>query len=499
MEREVINKNQIISQLIHIGHGDLNIYRDVGIRSALEQDELLAHFISWNRVNGKVRDSKVALPVCALRGFENDDYMENAVANLCMLDPRELLKAVDYHQNLTAQGFPVNSGAGTILKKGVKMYLNARQGGKLAERSLLTHKHSLKQLFKMYHVRPSKYVQHILFGDGYKPTHEAQKMPFRDRYPRGSVFDLVSRLKNMPPKEAAGVILTRDIPFIVAIGALGGIKDKTDIIMALLDKATGNQLINFTNSLSKMGVFENPTLSAAYDAAIERAKKDKRTSTLKSGQVKTVSKKAAVKLKDLGDEKLAQLGGIEGDWLVLGDKSTSMRESIEIAKEISALVSQQVKGKVYLIFFNSDPQFMDVSGKDLDEIKNRTKGVRSSGMTSIGVGIDYILQRNLIVNGIIIVSDGGENTRPLFGEAYNNYVSKFGLEPTVYHIRVKGDPDRLLNSKVRIEKLQFGKDIDYNSLPNLIPMLRANRYQLLDEVMEAPLLTFNDVFRRKEA
>lgn len=49
-----------------------------------------------------------------------------------------------------------------------------------------------------------------------------------------------------------------------------------------------------------------------------------------------------------------------------------------------------------------------------------------------------------------------------------------------------------------IEKLEFGKDIDYYSLPNLIPMLKANRYMFLDEIMETELLTFDKVFKGKE-
>ena len=483
MEKEIVSKNQLISSLIRIGHGNYGIFRDIGIKASLEQPELFAHFISWNNKKGKVRDSKVAFPVCALRSNDNT-FDENAVANLCMVSPKDLINAMDFHQMLNDQGHTLSNGSGGMLKTGIKLYIKARMSGKLGERAMLQHRKSMKNLLKAYHVKPSKLAQAVLF-DG--------------KYPKGSIFEAVAELKNMTPKEAAGTILNRDIPYLIAVGALGGIKDKPDIILALIEQMSGTELINQTNSLTRMGVFENPVLTSAYDAAIEQAKKDKKTSTLKSGIVKTTSKKAAVKLKGLKDEKLAQLGGIEGDWLILGDKSTSMNMSIEISKMVSGLLAQQIKGNVYLVFFNSDPQYMNVTGKTIDEITAMTKNVRSSGMTSIGVGLDYIMHKGHIVNGIIIVSDGGDNTRPRFYSAYADYVAKMGIEPTVYHIKVKGScSDVLLSpSKCLIEKIVFGKDVDYNSLPNLVMSLKANRYQFVDEVMETPLLTFKDVFERR--
>lgn len=490
MEKEIVGKNQLISSMIRIGHGKFDIFKETGLRAATEEPELFAHFISWNTMKGKVTDSKVAFPVCALR--HNVDYAENAVANLCRLDPRNLMKAIDFNQKLTADGYPVNSGAGTILKKGVRLYLGVR-----GERAMLQHRKSMRNLYKAFRIRPTKYAQQILFRSGYKATHNSKKIAFDSRYPEDSVFDAVAKLKDMSPKMAAGTILNKKIPTLISVGALGGIKNKPEIILALIEQMSGNELMNWTNSLTEMGVFENPALSAAYDAAVERAKKDKKTTTLKAGSFKTKSKKAAKKLKGLKDEKLSQLGGIDGDWLVLADKSQSMHESIEIAKEVASLIVQQVKGNVYLIFFNANPQFVNVTGLDLDSIKEKTKGVRSGGMTSIGVGVDYILKRQLLVNGIVLISDGGENTRPTFDETCMKYADKMGIEPTIYHIRVKGHPDRLVGMKTMVEKLHFGKDVDYYSLPNLVLSLKANRYQFLDEIMETPLLTFNDVFERR--
>lgn len=488
VEQEVVSKNRLVSSLMHIGHGDLSIYENVGINAARSEPELFAHFLCWNTKHGEVRDSKVALPVCALRGNGDAELFENAVANLCTLDPKNLLRAVTFNKRLhrDVTRYPIAPPAGRLLKEGVKRYLEFRHSSKpTIERAMLQHRNSLKALYTLFHVKPTGFVQSVLF---------------ERKNPKGSVFESVANLKNMSPSEAAGTILNNKIPFLIATGALGGIKGKPDVILALIEAMSGNELVANTNALTKWGVFESPSLTAAYDDAIKRAKGDKKTSTLKAGKVKAKSKKAASKLKDLQNNKLEKLGGIEGDWLILGDKSGSMEESVEVAKHISALVAQQVKGNVYLVFFHQAPQFFDVSGKSLDEIKEMTKRVRADGATSIGCGVDYIKQRGFVVNGIVIVSDGGENRHPTFDDAYRAYADKFGLEPTVYHLHVPGDPDRLRYSSAQIERVDLGRNVDYYSLPNIVKVLKANRYQLVDDVMEIPLLTFNDVFkiRRRE-
>jgi len=486
VEKEIISKNKIISSLLHIGHGDLSIYSKTSIDAANHEPELFAHLISWNSKKGEVRDSKVAFPVCALRGKTDLELFENAVANLCLLDPRNLVRAVTYNKALTKASNPVTDGAGKMLKRGMARYIEERQNSTpWLERTLLQHKVSMKSLYATFHVKPNGLAQSVLF--------KRQK-------PKGSVFEAVANLKNMSPLEAAGTILNRKIPFTIVVGALGGIKDKPDVIIALLEKMSGNEIMANTNLLTKWGVFDNPVLESAYDSALERAKKDKRASTLKAGKSASVatSAKATKKLEKLQESKLDSLGGIEGDWLILGDKSGSMQECIEAARNVSALIAQQVKGDVHLLFFDTRPtKLFSVKGKTLEEIKTETARIYAGGGTSIGVGLDYILSKGMIVNGIAIVSDGGENTSPRFCDVYSKYVKALSIEPTVYHFHVPGEQDRLSSTAtMSLEKFELGRKTDYYSLPNIIKTLRANRYQLVDEIMETPLLKLDDVFKK---
>jgi hypothetical protein len=268
-----------------------------------------------------------------------------------------------------------------------------------------------------------------------------------------------------------------------------------------------------TNSgmLMKMGVTADPVLRASYEAALERAKKDRRTdATLKAERaIEAVGEYAGDRLfveqvqAQLGrvlESNTSKLGSIDGIWAVLGDDSGSMENAIAVARKIAALLTERVKQEVYLIFFNTTPQYFEVTGKTYAEILDMTKYVRAGGGTAIGCGLDYLRAKKVLVQGIAIVSDGGERQAPMFAPTYQKYCQEMQVEPTVYLLRVAGsDPDWLsgnvAQAGLQMEKFDLGSDVDYYSLPNIISGMRVNRYALYDEIMETPLLKFADVFK----
>ena len=482
MERTEVSRNQLVNQLLHVGHGNLDIYNEIGLKAAQVESELFGHLIAWNHKKGEVRDSKVALPVLALRGNPDRELYENAVAHLTLLDPRNLLRGIYYHKSLPR----TTGGGGKVLKEGIEFYLRVRERSRgWWSKTALQHRKSLKALYALNHVKPAPFAQNILF---------------KRTYPPNSTFDILGDLKNMNPQEAAGTILNRKIPFTIAVGALGGLKNKPDIVLALMEQMSGAELVNNTQMLQRYGVFESPPLKAAYDKAIERTRKDK-VSSLKATRAAEVvtDKKASKKLEQIQEQRLQELGGIDGDWLVLGDRSGSMTSSIVVARNVASLIAQQVKGKVYLVFFNTSPMNFDVTGKNLEQITEMTRRLVATGGTSVGCGLDLLYEKGILINGIAICSDGGDNTIPYFHEAYGRYIKKFGMEPPVYLFHVPGDADLLSGFCDRvgilIEKFQLGRDVDFYSLPNIVKTLRTSRYTLIEEIMEMSLLGFTDVFK----
>lgn len=492
-------RSRLIASLLRIQHADkdakkdnvtkLSAYLAEGLAAAQADPELFAHLIAWNGKNGKVRDSKVAFPLIALRALRKSDtdLAENAVANLLMLSPRDLVRAYDFSKHLTSKGQPILGGHRRMLERGLRQYLTEReQRVNWWDRTALQHRDTLKRLYRLAHQRPSPRAQAILF---------------ERKYPPNSIFAKVRDLRHYPAKEAAGMILEYKIPFQVAVGAVN-LKDK-DVALALIEGMTGNQLITNTAMLTRMGVMADPVLLSAYTAAVDRSKKDTRTESLKAGHAATHVKdeSAKAKLSSIQKAGTERLGSIEGDWLVLGDRSGSMAQAIEAARQVAALIANRVSGKVHLVFFNVAPTPFDVSGKSYAKIAEETKRVGANGGTSIGCGLDLLLSMGEIVNAIAIVSDGGENQAPLFPVVYRKYCTALSVEPTVYLFHVPGDPNvltpRCRDAGIQVEEFELRGEVDFYSLPNIVKTLRAGRYALFEEIMATPLLTFADIFKEE--
>ncbi len=507
VEKQVYSRNKLVASLMRIKHDEtvktakfqkrdnvakLKLYVPEAIGAARTDADLFAHFIAWNEINGKVRDSKVAFPVIALRGTAKGDrdLIDNAIAHLLKLSPKELLRACEFSQIMTKDGNPVTGGSGAVLEEAVKSYLSAREDNPgWWDRTVLQHRRPMKRLYRLFHKKPSERADAILF---------------KGVYPDGSVFEKVAKLKSMSPAEAAGVIIENRIPLEAAIGAVTKVKDK-DVLLALLERMTGNQVITNTQMLQKFGVMDDPALKAAFDAALVRARGDKRVETLKAGQAAEAVKgtEAEGKLQALQHVKTEQLGSIEGDWLVAGDRSGSMAASIEVARKIAGLIAERVGGSVHLVFFNEDATYFDVSGKTYTEIVDMTRRVGAGGATCIGRSVDYIRAKGVIVNGIVVVSDGGENRLPAFSTALKQYRDQFSIDPTVYLLHVPGDSNVLsvncARAGIALEEFELGREVDYYSLPNIVKTLRANRYALFEEIMATPLLTIEKALKQRRA
>jgi len=96
------------------------------------------------------------------------------------------VKAVTYHKNISNKnGYGITPMGGRLLKHGVRRYLEFRQNSKpTIERAIVHHKRSLKALYAMYHVKPTKFVQDVLFDK---------------KKPKGSIFHDIANLGNMLP------------------------------------------------------------------------------------------------------------------------------------------------------------------------------------------------------------------------------------------------------------------------------------------------------------
>ena len=497
MNESTLSKNEIIAQLCRSPHGKYLEYVPIVARAVKYEPDFLAHLIAWNALKGQIRDSKVAIPVITLSAPSFDEeFVENSLAHLATLDPRNLLKAYTFARE-------IKTGRSSRLKATVRMYLeNLESNIGRWDRVALQHRQSLKSLYALTHAKRSEHVGAVLFGG--EGSKKSGKPIVKVEYPTGSLFWVVANLKNMDPMEAAGHIITRKIPFLIAIGALGEKAKTTELVLALIGRMSPTELTNNSKMLEKLGVRTVPALRAAYEDALTKAAKSK-TNTLKASVAAEQVEDPALKekLKQLQEKQIAAQASIDGDWLILGDKSGSMTKAIQTSRYVAGTLAKLVKGKVYLAFFDIHVYMLDVTGMDLEQIEAKTRTVTANGGTSIGAGVESIRQKKVHVDGIAVVSDGGHWTPPNFSTAYKSYCRDMDTEPSVYFYRVEGNDrdsftDEMRSAQIGMEVFDLGNNVDYYSLPNLARTMRVNRYSLVDEIMNTPLLKLEEVFRAKK-
>lgn len=472
-----LTRNRIISELARSTHKKLDEYVPAAQRAIAEQPEFLAHLIAWNFEKGQIRDSKAALPIITLT-FQEPELLENSLAHLAKLDPRELLKAYKFGLQLKPA-----SRMG-VLRRLASAYLRELESSGNWERRALQHRAVLKTLYALTHTKPSARADAVLF---------------KNDYTNASLFASVKRLPVMSISEAAGTILERKIPFLIARGALGAKLKEPDLVLALLKGMSPTEVITNTKMFERLGVKTHPALRSAFEEALQR------TSTSKANILKTTKAAEQIddtvlkqKLLNVQEKQIAAMA-VEGDWLVLGDKSGSMTHCIEASRHIAATLAGFVKGKVWLVFFDTETQAIDVTGASLDTIRAATKYITANGGTSIGCGLQRMLDSNIVVDGIAIVSDGCENQPPAFWSVYERYSKTIDKEVPVYFYRLHGNEHYYgqFTNQTKYAVTEFDLSnlgtIDYYSLPNLVTTMRTNRYSLIDEIMDWKLLKLSSV------
>jgi hypothetical protein len=158
------------------------------------------------------------------------------------------------------------------------------------------------------------------------------------------------------------------------------------------------------------------------------------------------------------------------------------------------------QGEVHLVFYNASPDYVNVTGKSLDEITALTKRVFALGGTVPSAAMVLAFEKGLQVDGVVMVTDGNENAGlPPFVPAFERYCTFLGKVPPLYVYQLKGDPPNMLQACARggvdAHVFDLCKGVDYYSLPNLIQTMRTNRYSLAQEIMDTPLLRLGDVFK----
>ncbi len=498
-----VDKKALVAATLKSPHGKL----------AVHDPDFFGHLLAYVHVKGQVRDAKVALPIIALVAFtfksigvdpglsSVSDLGENALAHLADLRPREFLRALEFAKDIHA---PIR-----LLRRLTERYLiDLEKDRREWDRTALQHRRTLKAL----------YAKWAFTAPGRAKTKT-------DWPPAGSVFEKLTTLKNLAPEEIAGTIQRHQIPFLIARGALAEKAKDPDVVLALMKRMTSSELVTNMGWLESVGVKTVPALRAQLEESLGKAGTDRKAKvtlkTTKAAEALADDEKLSGKLRVLQEKQIEKIASIDGDWLVMGDKSGSMEAAMETAKQIASILARLVKGKVHLVFFDTMPRYFDATGKTYEELQTLTRGLTAQGATSIGVGLAYCLDRGFAVDGIALVTDGCENALPQFATEYQRYAKKFDATPTVYVYQtathfpadvvrqyglalVKDEANRQLRqfqgslreAKIDAQTFDLTGGTDYYALPSLVATCRVQRYSLFDEILGVPLRTIDEVLDR---
>jgi hypothetical protein len=343
--------------------------------------------------------------------------------------------------------------------------------------SVLVARKAVKRLYALLHVKPGARAQKILFDE--EPPADSR------------LFALKELAKAAAPAEQARAIIEHRIPYRIAVTVVQQMTPT--VLLALIDSMSPQEIINNLGALQRRGVFNNPDLKAQVEQKLEQAKTGARVSAFKAEEaVKATNLSADVraKLEKVADAQVKAKGRIDRPTALLIDKSSSMSEAIELGKRIGAMVSAVCIRDLFVYAFDTVAYAVDRGGQDLASWEKALKGITAGGSTSCGVPLEIMARKKQYVEQIVMVTDEGENTAPLFVDALKKYRETLKADPNVCFVRTPGASTQLEvqcnQAGLICDAFQFSGD--YYSLPNLVPLLsRPSKLELLLEIMDYPL------------
>jgi len=489
-------------------------------KQIVEQDPLFyVRLAAWYNDHGDVRDHKEMFAITLVTsGF--DGHRDVGLAMLRDMPPYQVGRVVDFiHGRKTTRMVPVDKPIKTArakvkkadktagdakaksaskpvlreqvesfglfknvprsLKTEVERYLREREAdADWFDSTAMVARKALKRLYAILHIKPGERAQKILFD----------RTPPED----SRLYHLAMLSKATSPAEQAAAIIEHAIPYRVASTVVAQMTPT--VLLALVERMSPQELINNIGSLKRRGAFDNADIKALIDAKLEQAQGAKRVSALKTAEaVKNagVDAETRAKLEKVADAQVKARGRIQRPTALLIDKSGSMQPAIELGKRIGAMLSAVTESDLFVYAF--DTMAYPVTAPTTDDMAAWEKalaGITAGGGTSLGVPLEMMIRRKQYVEQIIVVTDEGENSGPLFVPTLQKYCQELAATPNVCFVRTPGAyggvHSQCQTAGIATETFDFSGD--YYSLPNLIPLVsRPSRLELLMEIMDYPL------------
>lgn len=427
--------------------------------SALERDPLFyGHLAPWYFEKGEVRDHKL-LFVAHLATSEFPEFREAAWVLLQQLAPYEVARALDHTKKVIGKTPRSFKGA-------IAHYLRTRENNlRQFDGAALRARNDLKHLYASLRLKPGTRAQAILFDE--QPPEDSP------------LFALKSLAKAETAEEQARVIVEHKIPYTTAVGA---IKHMTPaVLVALINAMSPQEVINNMAALKRRGAMDEPEVKALIDQKLAQASTDKRVSTMKTKkaiQAAQLDAETERTLTEITDQRVAAKVEIKRPTALFVDKSGSMSQAIEVAKQLAALISAVTTADFYVYAF--DTAAFEIKAKPaqgerpaLSDWEKAFQFIKANGGTSIGVALAKMTKEHIYAEQLLIVTDEGENTAPYLKDAWTEYCKEMSAAPSVIVVQVGGTYERFAQGLQAqgVELTRYAFNGDYYSLPNVLNLL----------------------------
>lgn len=462
----------LLNSLLTTPHRKLDEIYDTHKR-VIDADPLFYRQIaSWFFDNGDIRDSKEVF-IANLCMHSDNDFRDTGLALLRQLPPYQIRRVVEFIK--TKRNVPRS------VVTEVSRYLQEREKDTdWFDTSVLHARKHLKWLYKTLRIPHTDRVNDILF---------------KNNPPKNSVLYKVKELSKINDTvKQAEYIVDNKIPYRVASSVIKNITPT--IIYALIDVMSNQELINNLNSLKRHGAFDNKDIKKIIQDRLNEAKSDNKVASLKSVQAVqsgSLDDETNAQLMEVADQQIKNKGRIKKPTAIFVDKSYSMNEGIEIAKQMGSIIASAMDADLYCYAFDNMPYVVDSSGKTLDQWNKAFKNITARGGTSPEAPFRLLKNNNIKVEQIVLITDEGENRSGSYLRGLIDYERFCGQPVNTFILRCGSTYDRhdiitrsLSDHDKDVDTYDF--DGDYYSLPGLITYLsRPSKLDLLIEIMSYPL------------
>jgi hypothetical protein len=112
--------------------------------------------------------------------------------------------------------------------------------------------------------------------------------------------------------------------------------------------------------------------------------------------------------------------------------------AIELGKRIGAMLSAVCESDLFVNAFDNVAYPLERGGDDLASWERALAGITANGGTSCGAPLEYMRLKRQYVEQVILVTDEGENSGPLFAPTLAKYREAVEADPAVCIVRTPG-------------------------------------------------------------